>query len=68
MGKPITLVVGASTNPERYAFKATQMLEQKGHVVREHRTMGSTQTIQRVKGEIQGAADTRQMGTAAIGY
>ena len=31
MGKPITLVVGASTNPERYAFKAAQMLEQKGH-------------------------------------
>ena len=45
-----------------------KLLEQKGHVVREHRTMGSTQTIQRVKGEIQGAADTRQMGTAAIGY
>ena len=45
-----------------------KLLEQKGHVVREHRTMGSTQSIMRVKGEIHGAADTRQMGTAAVGY
>jgi len=45
-----------------------KLLEQKGHVVREQRVMGSTQTIQRVKGEFQGAADTRQMGTAAVGY
>lgn len=45
-----------------------KLLEQKGHVVREHKTMGSTQSIMRVKGEIHGAADTRQMGTAAIGY
>ena len=45
-----------------------KLLEQKGHVVREHRTMGSTQTILRMKGEIHGAADTRQTGTAAVGY
>ena len=45
-----------------------KLLEQKGHVVREHRTMGSTQSIMRVKGEFHGAADTRQMGTAAVGY
>jgi gamma-glutamyltranspeptidase/glutathione hydrolase len=45
-----------------------KLLEQKGHVVREHRTMGSTQSIMRMKGEMHGAADTRQMGTAAIGY
>jgi predicted CoA-binding protein len=31
MEKPKTLVVGASTNPERYAFKAAQMLDEKGH-------------------------------------
>jgi len=45
-----------------------KLLEQKGHVVREHRTMGSTQSIMRVKSEFHGAADTRQMGTAAVGY
>lgn len=28
-----TVVIGASTNPERYAFKATQMLLQYGHEV-----------------------------------
>jgi gamma-glutamyltranspeptidase/glutathione hydrolase len=44
-----------------------KLLEQKGHVVREHRTMGSTQSIMRVKSEFHGAADTRQMGTAAVG-
>jgi predicted CoA-binding protein len=33
MGKPKTLVVGASTNPERYAFKAAQMLDDKGHEI-----------------------------------
>jgi gamma-glutamyltranspeptidase len=30
--------------------------------------MGSAQTIQRTKGMLYGAADTRQAGTAAIGY
>ena len=30
MNKPVTLVVGASTNPERYAFKAAQLLDTKG--------------------------------------
>jgi hypothetical protein len=30
--------------------------------------MGSTQTIHRVGNFLYGAADTRQMGTAAIGY
>lgn len=44
------------------------LLEKKGHVVREQKAMGSTQTIQRVKDDIHGAADTRQMGTAAVGY
>ena len=44
------------------------LLEKKGHTVREQKAMGSTQTIQRVNDEIQGAADTRQTGTAAIGY
>ncbi len=44
------------------------LLEKKGHTVREQKAMGSTQTIQKVNGEIHGAADTRQSGTAAIGY
>ena len=28
-----TLILGASPNPERYAYKATQMLSEKGHEV-----------------------------------
>jgi predicted CoA-binding protein len=32
MNKP-TVVIGASNNPERYAFKATQLLSQHGHTV-----------------------------------
>ena len=32
MNKP-TVVIGASNNPERYAFKATQLLNQHGHTV-----------------------------------
>ncbi len=45
-----------------------RLLEAKGHVVRLQRAMGSAQTIQRTKGLLYGAADTRQAGTAAIGY
>ncbi|MFN3315742.1 MAG: CoA-binding protein, partial [Raineya sp.] len=33
MQKDTTLVLGASTNPERYAYLATQLLLQKGHKV-----------------------------------
>jgi len=33
MKSPVTLVVGASPNPERYSFLATQLLEEKGHLV-----------------------------------
>ena len=45
-----------------------RLLEAKGHVVRLQRAMGSAQTIQRTRGLLYGAADTRQAGTAAIGY
>jgi hypothetical protein len=33
MKSPVTLVVGASPNPERYSFLATQLLEEKGYLV-----------------------------------
>jgi predicted CoA-binding protein len=33
MKSPVTLVVGASPNPERYSFLATELLEEKGHSV-----------------------------------
>ncbi len=45
-----------------------RLLQGKGHQLRQSRTMGSTQTIHRVGNFLYGAADTRQMGTAAIGY
>ena len=45
-----------------------RLLEAKGHIVRLQRAMGSAQTIQRTQGLLYGAADTRQAGTAAIGY
>jgi gamma-glutamyltranspeptidase/glutathione hydrolase len=45
-----------------------RLLEAKGHVVRLQRAMGSAQTISRADGMLYGAADTRQAGTAAIGY
>lgn len=45
-----------------------RLLEARGHHVRVNRSMGSAQTIQRVGGRLYGAADTRQRGTAAIGY
>ncbi|MDB5650864.1 MAG: ggt [Hyphomicrobiales bacterium] len=45
-----------------------RLLEAKGHRVRLQRSMGSAQTIQRIGGTLYGAADTRQRGTAAIGY
>ncbi|MDO9440454.1 MAG: gamma-glutamyltransferase [Beijerinckiaceae bacterium] len=45
-----------------------RLLEAKGHIVRQQRATGSTQTIQRRDGVLYGAADTRQRGTAAIGY
>ncbi|MDB5640928.1 MAG: ggt [Hyphomicrobiales bacterium] len=45
-----------------------RLLEAKGHVVRQQRAMGSAQTIHRADGVLYGAADTRQAGTAAVGY
>jgi gamma-glutamyltranspeptidase/glutathione hydrolase len=45
-----------------------RLLEAKGHVVRLQRAMGSAQTISRADGVLYGAADTRQAGTAAVGY
>ena len=33
MEKPVTLVLGATPNPERYSFLATALLEEKGHTV-----------------------------------
>ena len=45
-----------------------RLLEARGHVVRLQRAMGSAQTIHRADGVLYGAADTRQAGTAAIGY
>ncbi|MDB5510312.1 MAG: ggt [Hyphomicrobiales bacterium] len=45
-----------------------RILEAMGHKVRPQRATGSTQTIQRRDGYLYGAADTRQRGTAAIGY
>ncbi len=45
-----------------------RLLEAKGHVVRLQRAMGSAQTIHRAEGVLYGAADTRQAGTAAVGY
>lgn len=33
MKSPVTLVVGASPNPERYSFLATKLLEEKGYSV-----------------------------------
>lgn len=34
MSNPVTLVVGASPNPERYAWKAASLLQQHNHAVR----------------------------------
>ncbi len=45
-----------------------RLLEAKGHVVRLQRAMGSAQTIHRTPTMLYGAADTRQTGTAAVGY
>lgn len=45
-----------------------RLLEARGQHVRLQRSMGSAQTIQRRGGMLYGAADTRQRGTAAIGY
>ena len=33
VASPVTLVLGASSNPERYAYKAIVALRQKGHTV-----------------------------------
>lgn len=33
MKEPVTLIVGASTNPERYSFMATSLLKLYGHKV-----------------------------------
>ena len=45
-----------------------RLLESMGHKVRLQRAMGSAQTIVRRDGLLYGAADTRQRGTAALGY
>ena len=50
------------------AIDTIRLLEARGHVVRLQRAMGSAQTIHRADGVLYGAADTRQAGTAAIGY
>ncbi len=44
------------------------LLQAMGHKTRLVRSFGSAQTIQRLDGRLQGAADSRQRGTAAIGY
>lgn len=45
-----------------------RLLEAKGHRVVERNAFGSAQSIHRVDGLWQGAADTRQRGGAALGY
>ena len=43
-------------------------LAARGHKLVLSPTIGSTQTIARVRGMVAGAADTRQRGTGAVGY
>ncbi|MGL4631005.1 MAG: CoA-binding protein [Leadbetterella sp.] len=45
MPNPLTLIIGASTNPERYAYKAANMLLQKGYKI---------ELLGLKKGDIQG--------------
>ena len=45
-----------------------RLLEKLGHKVALMRVFGSTQTIERARGQLAGAADTRQRGTGVAGY
>ena len=45
-----------------------RLLEKLGHKVVLMPVIGSTQTIERVRGQLAGAADTRQRGTGVAGY
>jgi gamma-glutamyltranspeptidase/glutathione hydrolase len=45
-----------------------RLLEKLGHKVMLMPVIGSTQTIERARGQLAGAADTRQRGTGVVGY
>ena len=45
-----------------------RLLEARGHKLSLTPTLGSTQTIERTRGMLAGAADTRQRGTGVAGY
>ena len=45
-----------------------RLLEQLGHKLSVSAVIGSTQTIERVRGQLAGASDTRQRGTGVAGY
>ena len=45
-----------------------RLLEKLGHKVMLMPVIGSTQTIERARGQLAGAADTRQRGTGVAGY
>jgi len=51
-----------------FSSDTIKLLEAKGHTVRRGRAIGSTQTIVRRDGLLFGAADTRRIGAAALGY
>lgn len=54
---------------ERGISKDTQdLLQAKGHTIRQRRAAGSSQTIVRRNGFLFGASDTRRRGGAAVGY
>jgi gamma-glutamyltranspeptidase/glutathione hydrolase len=44
------------------------LLEAMGHKIQITRAFGSAQTIHRVRGELMGAADSRQRGAGAVGH
>ena len=50
------------------SLDTARLLEAKGHKVSVQPAMGSTQSIHLSDGLLQGAADTRQRGTGAVGY
>lgn len=45
-----------------------RLLEKLGHKLSVSAVIGSTQTIERVRGQLAGASDTRQRGTGVAGY
>ena len=45
-----------------------RLLEQLGHKLSVSAVIGSTQTIERARGQLAGASDTRQRGTGVAGY